>query len=62
MSSGFRKAGGGAATTGLEETSSWVVLSAGTGLGAYDKLDMVVDETATAVESPTEALAAASEE
>ncbi|MBO6941061.1 MAG: DNA-directed RNA polymerase subunit beta' [Deltaproteobacteria bacterium] len=38
------------------------LLPAGTGLGAYDKLDMVVDETATAVESPTEALAAASEE
>jgi DNA-directed RNA polymerase subunit beta' len=38
------------------------LLPAGTGLGAYDKLDMVVDETASSVESPTEALAAASEE
>jgi len=38
------------------------LLPAGTGLGAYDKLDMVVDETATSVDSPTAALAAASEE
>ena len=38
------------------------LLPAGTGLSAYDKLDMVVDDTAAAMESPREALAAASEE
>ena len=38
------------------------LLPAGTGLSAYDKLDMVVDDTASALQSSTEALAAASEE
>ena len=38
------------------------LLPAGTGLSAYDKLDMVVDDTASSMQSSTEALAAASEE